>query len=61
MSNWCASTANAARGQREFELADTGVFDDSRYFDVFVEYAKATSEVRTLGQFLPGRHASRRP
>jgi hypothetical protein len=25
----------------EFELVDTGVFDDSRYFDVQVEYAKA--------------------
>ncbi len=25
----------------EFELADTGVFDANRYFDVFVEYAKA--------------------
>ncbi len=34
---------NRARGKREpeFELADTGVFDDSRYFDVFAEYAKA--------------------
>ena len=25
----------------EFELADTGIFDDDRYFDVTVEYAKA--------------------
>src|SRR6188508_1938090 len=25
----------------EYELLDTGVFDDGRYFDVFVEYAKA--------------------
>ena len=25
----------------EFELLDTGVFDEDRYFDVFVEYAKA--------------------
>src|SRR5712692_8598461 len=24
----------------EFEVLDTGVFDDSRYFDVFIEYAK---------------------
>ena len=32
------------RNQREFELADTGVFDDHRYFDVFVEYAKASPE-----------------
>ncbi len=28
------------RGEAEFELADTGVFDESRYFDVFAEYAK---------------------
>lgn len=30
--------------QPEFELLDTGVFDDDRYFDVFVEYAKADPE-----------------
>jgi hypothetical protein len=29
------------RGAPEFELADTGVFDEQRYFDVQVEYAKA--------------------
>ncbi len=28
----------------EFELMDTGVFDDDRYFDVLVEYAKADAE-----------------
>jgi hypothetical protein len=28
--------------QPEYELLDTGVFDDDRYFDVFVEYAKAS-------------------
>ena len=31
-------------GHREVELVDTGIFDDSRYFDVFVEYAKADVE-----------------
>jgi len=30
-----------SREEPEFELIDTGVFDDDRYFDVFVEYAKA--------------------
>ncbi|GAA5505146.1 MGH1-like glycoside hydrolase domain-containing protein [Novipirellula caenicola] len=30
--------------QPEFELLDTGVFDDDRYFDIFVEYAKADPE-----------------
>jgi hypothetical protein len=32
------------RGQPEFELSDTGVFDENRYFDVVVEYAKASTE-----------------
>ncbi|MEO7386222.1 MAG: glucosidase [Gammaproteobacteria bacterium] len=31
-------------GQPEPELMDTGVFDDNRYFDVFVEYAQAAPE-----------------
>ena len=32
------------RGQPEFELSDTGIFDENRYFDVVVEYAKASTE-----------------
>src|SRR5208282_4715679 len=28
----------------EFELLDTGVFDEGRYFDIVVEYAKHTPE-----------------
>jgi hypothetical protein len=28
------------REEFEYELADTGIFDDNRYFDVFLEYAK---------------------
>ena len=32
------------REELEYELLDTGVFDDDRYFDVFVEYAKADTE-----------------
>jgi hypothetical protein len=37
---------NRRRGKDkpEFELLDTGVFNDDRYFDVFVEYAKADLE-----------------
>ena len=33
---------NAWRSRRDFEheLIDTGIFDDNRYFDVYVEYAK---------------------
>ena len=37
---------NARRSKQdpEFELIDTNVFDEERYFDVFVEYAKAAPE-----------------
>jgi len=37
---------NRHRGlhEPEYDLADTGIFDDGRYFDVFVEYAKAAPE-----------------
>src|SRR6201991_3298788 len=33
-----------SRSEFEYELIDTGVFDDNRYFDVFVEYAKVAPE-----------------
>ena len=32
------------RHEMEYELLDTGVFDENRYFDVFVEYAKESPE-----------------
>jgi hypothetical protein len=32
------------RGALEYELLDTGIFSEDRYFDVFVEYAKASPE-----------------
>jgi hypothetical protein len=37
---------NKRRGadQPEYEILDTGVFDDNRYFDVYVEYAKRTPD-----------------
>ncbi len=33
-----------SREEFEYELLNTGIFDDDRYFDVFVEYAKADPE-----------------
>jgi hypothetical protein len=32
------------RNDPEFELMDTGIFNDDKYFDVFLEYAKADME-----------------
>jgi hypothetical protein len=36
--------AKRDRKQPEYELIDTGIFAENRYFDVFVEYAKADAE-----------------
>lgn len=33
--------ARRTREEFEYELLDTGIFDENRYFDVFIEYAKA--------------------
>ena len=35
-----ATNRRRSREEFEYELLDTGIFDDDRYFDVFVEYAK---------------------
>ena len=32
------------QGREEYELTDTGIFDENRYFDVFVEYAKQSPD-----------------
>ena len=41
---WCRPTRRRSRDELEYELLDTGIFDEDRYFDVFVEYAKADPE-----------------
>ena len=39
-----ATSKQRNRGEMEYELLDTGIFDNDRYFDVFVEYAKQAPE-----------------
>ncbi|MEP6923018.1 MAG: glucosidase [Pyrinomonadaceae bacterium] len=39
-----AESRRRGKTDAEFELLDTGIFDENRYFDVFVEYAKLTAE-----------------
>lgn len=39
-----ATNRDRGKHEAEYELLDTGVFDDDRYFDVFVEYAKAAPD-----------------
>ena len=43
-SDLVETSRRRSREELEYELLDTGVFDDDRYFDVFVEYAKADPE-----------------
>ena len=43
-SNLVATNRRLSRGELEYELLDTSVFNDNRYFDVVVEYAKAAPE-----------------
>jgi len=42
--NLIETNRGRSRQEFEYELLDTGVFDHDRYFDVFVEYAKASPE-----------------
>jgi hypothetical protein len=39
-----AENRRRGKGQPEFELLDSGVFDEDRYFDVIIEYAKAAPD-----------------
>jgi hypothetical protein len=42
---------DSTRGDMEYKLLDTGIFNEDRYFDVFVEYARSrprTSSYRSV-------------
>jgi hypothetical protein len=54
---------NARRGKNdpEYELIDTGVFKEDRYFDVFVEYAKASPEDLLIQITVANRGPDRAP
>ena len=39
-----AENGRRGRDQPEYELIDTGIFNENRYFDIFIEYAKAGPE-----------------
>jgi len=42
--NLIETNKRRGRNDMEYELIDTGIFNEDRYFDVFVEYAKHNSE-----------------
>ena len=43
-SDLIETSKRRTRGDMEYELLDTGIFNSDRYFDVFVEYAKQSPE-----------------
>jgi hypothetical protein len=43
-ANLVETSRRRSRTEFEYELLDTGVFDENRYFDVFVEYVKESPE-----------------
>ena len=54
---------NASRGREspEYELVDTGVFAGDAYFDIVIEYAKATTEDILIRLTITNRSAQRAP
>jgi Glycosyl hydrolase family 63 C-terminal domain len=54
---------NQRRGKQdpEFELLDTGVFDGDRYFDILVEYAKASPEDILIQYTISNRGSESKP
>ena len=58
---WLRRTTGGAREEFEYELLDTGVFDDDRYFDVFVEYAKGDPEDLLITISVHNRCSRNRP
>lgn len=60
--SWLVEENRRRQGQgSEFELLDTGIFDEDRYFDVFVEYAKDTVDDTFIKITAHNRGPSRAP
>ncbi|MEZ6119069.1 MAG: glucosidase [Pirellulaceae bacterium] len=53
--------AHRSRQELEFELLDSGVFDNDRYFDITVEYAKSTPEVILIRVTIANRYSEPAP
>ena len=56
-----SENARRTRHDPEFELTDTGIFDEARYFDVQIEYAKASPEDILIRLTISNRGPDRAP
>ena len=64
MPTWSIRTGTGGREQPEYELLDTGIFNDNRYFDVCTEYAKADDRdllIRITVTIVPCLDRGRKP
>ena len=60
-SNLVETNRQRSRQEMEYELIDTGIFNEDRYFDVFVEYCKRVMpETSSCGSRRPTEVQSRR-
>ena len=50
-----------SKQEREYELLDTGIFDQDEYFDIFLEYAKADADDMLLKITVHNRGAEEAP
>ena len=55
--DWSTRTRRRGRHEPEFELLDTGIFDDDRYWDITVDYAKADADDMCIRVTRPQRRA----
>ena len=59
--SWWKKTAAAGAACRSSKSLDTGVFDDGKYFDVFVEYAKNSPDDVLIKITIANRSSRQRP
>ncbi len=52
-----AENARRTRLEPEYELIDTGIFDDNRFFDIVAEYAKASTDDILIRLTIHNRHS----
>ena len=52
---------NRTRYENEYEISDTSIFSDNRYFDVFIEYAKNDEEDICIRITVHNRSADKAP
>lgn len=56
-----SENVNRSKQDKEYELVDTGIFDDDHYFDIFIEYAKISDDDILIRVTVHNRSSSKSP